>query len=684
VLRGLDSFGLNQYGSPVNGLFDVRRFGAVGDGVTDDTAAINRAISWAAAQSGGTVYFPEGVYACQCAGSAQGSVYKKAAGAWGAAVGTWTKKAVVDTVVFLRNYNPTGGANGDIWLNYRTGIVWIKAAGVWSEDGSLFDRSGTGWLAGQDAPSDDDGENGDYFFEWLLVKDAISAFNMGVRHSNITFLGDGKTKSVLKSFAWGLQDPSDYEVTSEVVGEETVYTIVYSNVAKNKADGGGNTNYNHYKRGGLFEFKGSGTVVNTHFVGLKMDGGTVADGKHGHNWTWWDLIGWDLHHKCLTYSYNETAFEGCSILDCDLVGWRGEIVYSGGPALRELLIEDTEIHECNGSAISFGGQVTARRCHFHHVYNGIESFLFNGHYHKVQGCLFEGNNGTWRGSGAVVIISTHVNAYAEVDKDGDTNTIIDGFGTGVFLSESGQNCSVKNTIIRDCYAYAIYPRYIGQGYDLVPNFDNLLVQDVQIVATDRNLLCGLDMTQNRPANNWLLERVTISSTGAFKVVDGIRYTNDGSNGGADWTIKDCDFSDVSGGSIVGHNPNDSTGQTGGIAPVYAGTNVMKTRILNPYGANGGVFSLQAMLPEYGFRFIPADGLALDMGVLSRYHAGFTFEFRLVLAEQKTRTLTIASTQDWHSMETDLVLDDFDAATFQFNGDTGVFDLVAFEDEKYAP
>lgn len=41
---------------------DVRRFGAKGDGRTDDTIAIQRTIDAAAAAGGGTVYFPPGIY----------------------------------------------------------------------------------------------------------------------------------------------------------------------------------------------------------------------------------------------------------------------------------------------------------------------------------------------------------------------------------------------------------------------------------------------------------------------------------------------------------------------------------------------------------------------------------------------------------------------------------------------
>ncbi|KQU49806.1 exo-poly-alpha-D-galacturonosidase [Sphingomonas sp. Leaf339] len=46
------------------GWTSVRRFGAKGDGVTIDSAAINRAIDDVAARGGGTVWFPAGTYAC--------------------------------------------------------------------------------------------------------------------------------------------------------------------------------------------------------------------------------------------------------------------------------------------------------------------------------------------------------------------------------------------------------------------------------------------------------------------------------------------------------------------------------------------------------------------------------------------------------------------------------------------
>src|SRR5215469_644351 len=44
--------------------YDVRAFGATGDGKMLDTAAINRAIDAAAGGGGGTVYLPAGNYLC--------------------------------------------------------------------------------------------------------------------------------------------------------------------------------------------------------------------------------------------------------------------------------------------------------------------------------------------------------------------------------------------------------------------------------------------------------------------------------------------------------------------------------------------------------------------------------------------------------------------------------------------
>jgi polygalacturonase len=50
--------------TPSSAIFDVRQYGATGDGKTLDTPAVNRAIEAAAAAGGGTVHFPAGAYLC--------------------------------------------------------------------------------------------------------------------------------------------------------------------------------------------------------------------------------------------------------------------------------------------------------------------------------------------------------------------------------------------------------------------------------------------------------------------------------------------------------------------------------------------------------------------------------------------------------------------------------------------
>ncbi len=61
-MGGMVHHGANSAG--INGVMDVKAFGATGDGTTIDTPAINKAIDAAAAAGGGTVRFPAGNYLC--------------------------------------------------------------------------------------------------------------------------------------------------------------------------------------------------------------------------------------------------------------------------------------------------------------------------------------------------------------------------------------------------------------------------------------------------------------------------------------------------------------------------------------------------------------------------------------------------------------------------------------------
>jgi polygalacturonase len=61
---GYVALGESPKAGDVKAMFDVRSFGAAGDGKTVDTPAVNRAIEAVAAGGGGTLMFPAGTYVC--------------------------------------------------------------------------------------------------------------------------------------------------------------------------------------------------------------------------------------------------------------------------------------------------------------------------------------------------------------------------------------------------------------------------------------------------------------------------------------------------------------------------------------------------------------------------------------------------------------------------------------------
>ena len=61
---GAQAFAAPMPGAGTNTVFDVRQYGAKGDGTTIDTPAINKAIEDASGSGGGTVLFRAGTYAC--------------------------------------------------------------------------------------------------------------------------------------------------------------------------------------------------------------------------------------------------------------------------------------------------------------------------------------------------------------------------------------------------------------------------------------------------------------------------------------------------------------------------------------------------------------------------------------------------------------------------------------------
>ena len=111
--------------------FDVKRYGAAGNGTTLDTSAINKTIEACGAAGGGTVYFPAGKYLT-------GSLYLKDN------VTLWLDSgATILGIKDLKHYVPQTGAGRVGALISGTGVRNVAIVGRGTIDGQhLFDPNG--------------------------------------------------------------------------------------------------------------------------------------------------------------------------------------------------------------------------------------------------------------------------------------------------------------------------------------------------------------------------------------------------------------------------------------------------------------------------------------------------------------------------------------------------------------
>ena len=140
-------------------IYDVRRFGATGDGKTVDSPAINKAIEAIAAAGGGTLVFPAGTYVCF-------SIHLKSH------VDLWLQSGCTILAADSPKPGETTGYNGgtydaaepnDPWTPYQDyGHNHWHNSLLWAENEHDFGIFGTGLIYGKGLSFGSRGTRGDY------------------------------------------------------------------------------------------------------------------------------------------------------------------------------------------------------------------------------------------------------------------------------------------------------------------------------------------------------------------------------------------------------------------------------------------------------------------------------------------------------------------------------------------
>jgi hypothetical protein len=190
-------------------LVSIRDFGAVGDGVTDDSAAINTAIETVSAAGGGVVYMPAGTYLCDDEQILLlSNVHLKGAGE---GITTILRSAAGDTSVILSGVGTYNDLQYNISAPLDLGAREVTFTGthtfevnepIWiigQRDSLTRDDAGDEWTLGYATPD----TSGCLFGEMNVVQDVVSTTEIklavGVVFPNYRHNADDETSSQARS-----------------------------------------------------------------------------------------------------------------------------------------------------------------------------------------------------------------------------------------------------------------------------------------------------------------------------------------------------------------------------------------------------------------------------------------------------------------------------------------------------
>jgi len=211
------SAGSGQDGGRV---INVREFGARGDGVADDTAAIQGAINAAAA--GATIYFPAGIFnvsnfvvknrqGLSFVGEGQKSVIKQKTGAARIATVEASRDIVISNLAF--------DANGIVSYG---GVVFYAAKGVRIENNTFFD-SASKPIGNTDRYSFVFARGSEPSQDVKIINNVIDDLQLEVNHSQRVLIDRNTVKRAIATAGIGIftvEDKAiaeDYQITNNIV-----------------------------------------------------------------------------------------------------------------------------------------------------------------------------------------------------------------------------------------------------------------------------------------------------------------------------------------------------------------------------------------------------------------------------------------------------------------------------------
>jgi hypothetical protein len=420
--------------------FNVKDFGAIGNGVSDDTDAIRAAIaeagSWADANSPeiATIYFPEGTYAV---------APKETDPRWES-----NKPAIFD--VPASNLHFIGdGPDKSIISCYTIGLNDPNTHWTVIDDGFGYFKIKRGSCFR--LPQWQDPRN-NLRFEGLRITgntDGTGDNTVGgtsARHGVVNgLINSYKGKWASDSWiSWAYSDGTlirfgkNKNQPPEIVPQKAYYVV--------------------NSTGKTFQISETPGGEPVHLSD------TINDSEHRFIST--DGNGWNMGHSAM--DLGSEAFENLVIENCHLDRWRGEIIHAGGDNPRTVTIRNSVIEHSNASMVSVPSLVMEDTI-LRHGYNGVENYARKPwHKAEIRRCEFIGSRNNQFGEKNAIAYLGSPDTGAIIEN----NTIRD-WKYGVLLSEVANNIEITGNDILGVKHAVVLSRLGLYPNDPWSSFDNI-------------------------------------------------------------------------------------------------------------------------------------------------------------------------------------------------------------------